>query len=102
MPERKIIMYENVVFFRNLFYKGFFIGLLYYILLTLGYLFNKGFFVDIMTKYYVIEAKDAYILCGYYLGAIEVILGMLFLIPALTLHCASCRLKGCCKMPKSK
>ena len=91
-------MHEKVVFMRNLFYKGFFVGLLYYAAVTAGYLLNIEWFADIMAKYYMIEPKDTYILCGYYLGAIEVILGMLFLVPALTLHLASCM----CKKEKSE
>jgi len=86
-------MSEKIIALRNIFYKGFLVGLAYYIFITLLYVFNKPFFVSIMANYYMVDAKDTYILCGYYLGAIELFIGCFLLIPALTLHLVSCTCK---------
>lgn len=86
-------MRDKVVFLRNTFFKIFLVSFIYYICITLLYIFKLDFFTGIMNTYYKISPQDTQLLCGYYLALVEIITFNLFLIPAIGLHWASRSLK---------
>ena len=87
-------MKEKVVLLRNIFYKCFAVSFIYYMLITAFYLIKMDWFVDIMNNYYKIGPHDTQVLCGYYLGLVEIITFNFLLVPAIGLHWASNSIKS--------
>lgn len=87
-------MQDKVIVLRDIFFKCFIVSFIYYILLTLLYLLKMDWFINIMNNYYKIQPHDTQILCGYYLGAVEIVTFNLLLIPAIGLSWVSNSLKN--------
>lgn len=86
-------MQDKVILLRNIFFKCFIVSFIYYVLITFLYLFKMDWCVNLMNTYYKINPRDTQVLCGYYLGAVEIITFNLFLIPTIGLYWASITLK---------
>ncbi len=82
-------MQEKVILLKEIFCKTFVVSLIYYILITILYLYKIDWFVHILNTYYRVNVQDAYMLCGQYMSAVEIITMNLLLIPAIGLYWVS-------------
>jgi len=86
-------MLEKIIIIRNIFYKCFLISLVYFIFVSLFYMFNKEWTVNLSTGLYNISKDDLYLLMVYFLGWMKMFIFYVFLIPALALHWTANQLK---------
>lgn len=80
---------EKLILLRNIFYKCFFIGLLFFVLAILLYMPCKCFLANLYQKGFGIPVSVYYNMWVSFLGLIKTILVFLFLVPALAIHSVS-------------
>lgn len=80
---------ENLIVLRSIFYKCFFIGLLFLIIATFIYMPTRFFLADFYQMHLGIRIGAYYALWVSFVGLIKTILIFLFLVPALAIHWAS-------------
>ena len=81
---------EILIVIRNIFYKCFFIGLIFLVAAALLYLPCKCFIANIYQTSFGITEVVYYNMWAAFVGLIKTILIFLFLVPALAIHWASC------------
>jgi hypothetical protein len=84
---------DGIIILRNVFYKGFFIGLFFLVIATIIYMPCKCFLAAIYQEGFGIRADIYYNLWVGFIGLIKTILIFFFLVPALALHWESARIK---------
>ena len=89
----KYIMLETIILIRNILYKCFLISLVYFIFVTLFYMFNKDWAVNFSTSLYNISKENLYLLIVYFIGWMKMFAFYVFLVPALALHWTANQLK---------
>lgn len=77
---------ENLIILRNIFYKGFFIGLLFLIIAGVIYMPCKCMLSNIYQSVFGISPETYYNMWVGFIGLIKTILIFLFLVPALAVH----------------
>ncbi len=77
---------ENLIVLRNIFYKCFFIGLIFLIIATLIYMPCKCILANFYQINLGISTEVYYNLWVGFVGLIKTILIFLFLVPALAIH----------------
>lgn len=90
---------EKLIIVRNIFYKCFFIGLLFLIAAALIYLPCKCYVANLYLEGFGIPTETYYNLWVGFIGLIKVILVFLFLVPALAIHSVA---HEYCKQHKSE
>lgn len=78
--------YENLVIIRNIFFKCFFIGLLFLIAATLLYMPCKCLLAEIYQIGFGIDTDTYYNMWVCFVGLIKTILVFFFLVPSLAIH----------------
>lgn len=86
-------MLENIIILRNLFYKFFLIGFIFYILTALLFVFKNEWVINLIIQFYHLTRGEINLLIACFIGMTKMFLIFLFLIPALGLHWTSCCLK---------
>ncbi|MDD3436782.1 MAG: hypothetical protein PHC64_06505 [Candidatus Gastranaerophilales bacterium] len=81
---------ENLIILRNIFYKCFFIGLLFLIIAAVIYMPCRCFLANFYQTYLGINTTTYYNMWVSFIGLIKTILIFLFLVPALAIHWTSC------------
>lgn len=84
---------EQIVLIRNIFYKCFFIGLLFLITAAVIYFPSKLIIAQTYQNIFGINAEAYYNMWAAFVGLIKTILIFFFLVPALALHWTGCRCK---------
>ena len=79
-------MLETIILIRNILYKCFLISLVYFIFVSLFYMFNKEWAVNYSTGLYNINKDTLYMLIVYFIGWMKMFTFYVFLVPALALH----------------
>lgn len=79
-------MIENLTLIRNILFKWFIIGIAYYLLVVLIYIFCKEFYADMMDTLFLIEPEESYELMVSFIAMIKISLILLGLFPVLALH----------------
>lgn len=79
-------MLENIILIRNIFYKFFFIGFIFYIFTAMILLFNNEWVINLIIHYYNLTRPEINVLVANFVGWTKMIIIYLFLIPALGLH----------------
>lgn len=77
---------DNLIIIRNIYYKCFFIGLLFLVAATLLYMPCKCFLATIYQVGFGIRPDVYYNMWVSFIGLIKTILIFLFLVPALAIH----------------
>ena len=77
---------ENLLILRNIFYKCFFIGLIFLIIAMLVYLPCKCHLANFYQQNFEISAELYSAMWISFVGMIKIILIFLFLVPALAIH----------------
>lgn len=77
---------ENLIIFRDIFYKCFFIGLFFLIIAALLYMPCKCFLANIYQIGFGVRTEVYYNMWISFVGLIKTILIFLFLVPALAIH----------------
>ena len=80
---------ENIVVIRNIFYKCFFVGLIFLALAMVLYMPCKCFLAEFYQTHFGISEGVYYKLWVAFIGLIKTIIVFLFLVPALALHWAT-------------
>lgn len=86
---------ENLIIIRNIFYRCFFIGLIFLVIAAIVYLPCKCIIANIYQTGFGITSTAYYNMWASFVGLIKTILIFLFLTPALALHWTAreCELK---------
>lgn len=79
-------MLEKVILIRNIFYKLFFMGFLFYVFTAAFLLLNNTWTVNIIVNNFHLIRPEAYFLIAYFIGWAKMIIILFFLFPALALH----------------
>lgn len=77
---------ENLIILRNIFYKCFFIGIIFLILAALIYLPCECYVANTYKTFLGISVNTYHIMWVFFVGIIKTILIFLFLVPALAIH----------------
>lgn len=77
---------ENLIIIRNIFYKCFFIGLIFLVIAALIYMPCKCFLAEVYQSGFGISPETYYNMWVGFIGIIKTILIFLFLTPALAIH----------------
>ncbi len=75
-----------ILLFRNIFYKCFLIGFLFYIFTAGFFLLNNGWSVSFIANIYHISKPEVNLLIAFFIGSTKTIIVLFFLLPALALH----------------
>lgn len=86
-------MLENIILLRNIFYKFFFIGLIFYIFTAIILLFNNEWVINFIIHFYNLTRPEIYVLVASFIGWTKMIIVYLFLVPALGFHWTGYSLK---------
>lgn len=79
-------MLEKIILIRNIFYKLFFMGFLFYVFTAVFLLLNNVWAVNIIINNFHLIRAEAYFLIAYFIGWAKMIVILFFLFPALALH----------------
>ncbi len=79
-------MIENLTLIRNILFKWFIMGVAYYLLVVLIYIFCKDFYADMMEMLFMIEPEESYEIMVSFIAMIKISLILLGLFPVLALH----------------
>lgn len=79
-------MLENIIIIRNLFYKFFFIGFIFYIFTAMLLLFYNEWVINLIIHIYNLTIPQINLLIAFFIGWTKMIIIFLFLIPAIGLH----------------
>lgn len=79
-------MLKNVILIRNIFYKLFLFGLLFYIFTAAFLLFNHEWTIKIINHFWGLPRAEINFLIAYFIGWSKMIIILFFLIPAFALH----------------
>lgn len=86
-------MLEKIILIRNIFYKLFFIGFLFYVFTVVFFLLNNVWAVNIIVNNFHMIRAEVYFLIAYFIGWAKMVLIMFFLMPALALQWTGYSLK---------
>ncbi|HBG49646.1 MAG TPA: hypothetical protein DDW90_09135 [Cyanobacteria bacterium UBA9971] len=86
-------MLEKIILIRNLFYKCTLISFVYFIFVSLFYMFNKEWAANFSANLYNINNENFYLILIYFLGWMKIFTFYVFLVPALALHWTAYKLK---------
>ena len=84
---------EKLIILRNIFYKCFFIGLMFLAFAALIYLPCKCYVANVYQGMFGIDINAYQNMWAAFVGLIKTILIFLFLVPALAIHWTAARLK---------
>lgn len=79
-------MLENIILIRNIFYKFFLLGFIFYIFTAIFLLQNNTWAVNVIVYNFHITPSEANFLIAYFIGWSKMIIILFFLIPALVFH----------------
>lgn len=79
-------MLETMILIRNIFYKLFLIGFIFYIFTAMLLLFNNEWVINYIVNTFHITGHEVNLLIAYFIGWTKMIIILFFLIPALALH----------------
>lgn len=91
-------MLENIILIRNIFYKFFLIGFIFYIFTAILLLLNNEWVINIIINIYSLTRPEINLLIACFIGWTKMIIIFLFLIPALGLHWTGNSLKKAKKL----
>jgi len=86
-------MLQNIILIRNIFYKCFLIGFIFYIMSAFFYVFDKHWSANIACRIFNISMNEFNLLFAYFIGWCKMIIMFFFLVPALALHWTGYNLK---------
>lgn len=79
-------MLENIILLRNIFYKFFLIGFIFYILTAMFLLINNEWIINLIISIYHLTRSEINLLIVCFIGWSKMTIIFFFLIPALGLH----------------
>ncbi|OGH96668.1 MAG: hypothetical protein A2039_04630 [Candidatus Melainabacteria bacterium GWA2_34_9] len=79
-------MLEKIILIRNIFYKCFLISFVYFIFVSLFYMFNKEWAANLSVHLYNLNKENFYLFIIYFIGWMKMFTFYVFLVPALALH----------------
>jgi len=79
-------MLENIILIRNIFYKFFLLGFVFYMLTAVFLLFNNEWVINLIIQIYNVTRPEINLLIACFIGMTKMVIIFLFLIPAFGLH----------------
>lgn len=86
-------MIDTIIVIRNLFYRCFALGILFYLLTILIYHFEQQWSINIVSGFFKVNKQFISVIAVYFFGWMRMINVFSFLIPALALHWTGYSLK---------
>lgn len=86
-------MLENIILIRNIFYKLFLMGLIFYVLAVVLLVFNNAWVMNTIMNTFHLAPTEINFLIAYFIGSSKMIIILFFLFPALALHWTGYNLK---------